>query len=883
MNRLTRRLATAAVALALVFASAGMTARATQAQAEITSPEKFFGFQMGADRKLVRWDRAVEYYKLLEKESGGKLKVVDMGPTEMGNPFLLVIITSPANQARLEELRQMNLKLSDPRGVPEAEIKRIVAEGKVVICQTMSMHASEVGGVNMAPELTYDLVSRTDEETRRILDNVVYLEIPSFNPDGAIMIHDYYVKYLGTEYEGGALPWLYNKYIGHDNNRDALTMNMKDSQYVGKLMFVDWKPQAYVDHHHMGSYGARIFVPPYAEPIRPLADPQVWREMQWYGGHIAYKEEEAGLSGVSNTSQYSGWGHFGFHWITPFHNIAGMLTESASVRIATPLFIDPSQLSGGARGLETYKEQMNFPNPWPGGWWTLRGIVERQKVSAWATLDLAARNRETVLWNAYLKASRQTERGARGKPAAYAMSANQHDPLTLNTLVNALLAQGIEVLRSPKGFAAPDGMTYPAGSFYVPLAQPKMGLIRYLLGETHYMDNEHTRRPDGTPIRPYDMGQDVLAEFMGIRVDPLNEALKGDFAKVTSPVVPAGKVGGNAPFGYVLDGRLNDSFRVVNLLWDKGVAVRRVNTAADGLRPGDWIVPAGQDAVLADVARLTGVGFTPLKAAVTKGVHDARRLRIGMYQRYRGGNMDEGWTRWLFEQWGFPFTQVYDAEILKGNLNAKYDVFIFADDSTGAITGEPGGGRGEGRGGMSFASVPNTTPPEYRSGIGSEGVNAIKDFVQKGGTLVTLGGATDFAITKLGLPVRNVLAGLDSKEFFCPGSTLRVNVDNTHPLAYGMPAEALVLFHYSPAFDVVATDFNDRSQIVVRYADRDVERSGWLNGEKHIAGKTAMASVGLGQGQVVLIGFRTQNRAQTHGTYKFLFNALVSQPVSPSR
>ena len=542
MTRITKRLAMASVALALLVSAAGLTERVTQAQARVTSPETFFGFQMGADRKLVRWDKAVEYYRLLEKESGGKLKVVEMGPTEMGNPFLLVIVTSPANQARLEELRQMNLKLSDPRGVPEAEIKRIVAEGKVVICQTMSMHASEVGGINMAPELTYDLVSRTDEEARRILDNVVFLEIPSFNPDGAIMIHDYYMKYLGTEYEGGPLPWLYNKYIGHDNNRDALTMNMKDSQYVGKLMFVDWKPQAYVDHHHMGSYGARIFVPPYAEPIRPLADPQVWREMQWYGGHIAYKEEEAGLSGVSNTSQYSGWGHFGFHWITPFHNIAGMLTESASVRVATPLYIDPSQLSGGARGLETYKEQMNFPNPWPGGWWTLRGVVERQKVSAWATLDLAARNRETVLWNAYLKASRQTERGAKGKPAAYALSANQHDPLTLNKLVNALLAQGIEVLRSGKGFAAPDGMTYPAGSFYVPLAQPKMGLVRYLLGETHYMDNEHTRRQDGTPIRPYDMGQDVLAEFMGIRADPLDEAVTGDFTKVAAPIVAAGKV-----------------------------------------------------------------------------------------------------------------------------------------------------------------------------------------------------------------------------------------------------------------------------------------------------------------------------------------------------
>jgi len=877
MTALTRRFAGLMLIAAIGLGAPAVPGRGVSAQTKITSPEQFFGFQMGADRKLVHWPKAVEYYRLLEKESGGKVKVVDMGPTEMGNPFLLVIITSPANQARLEQYRQMNLELSDPRGVSEAEIKKIVADGKVVICQTMSMHANEVGGINMAPELTYDLVSRTDADTQRILENVIYLEIPSFNPDGAIMIHDFYMKYVGTEYEAASLPWLYHKYIGHDNNRDALTMNMKDSQYVGKLMFVDWKPQAYVDHHHMGSYGARIYVPPYAEPIRPMADPLVWREMQWYGGHIAYKEEEAGLSGVSNTSQYSGWGHFGFHWITPFHNIAGMLTESASARLATPLYIDPSQLAGGARGLETYKEQMNFPNPWPGGWWTLRGIVERQKVSAWATLDLAARNKETVLWNAYLKARRQTERGAAGKPAAYAISANQHDPLTLNKLVNALMAHGIEVQRSPKGFSTAAGMTYPAGSFYVSLAQPKMGLIRYLLGETHYMDNEHTRRPDGTPIRPYDMGQDVLAEFMGIKADPLDDAVTGDVVTVTAPVSAVGNVAPAARFGYVLDGRLNDSFRAVNLLWDKGVAVRRVRAAGTGIRAGDWIVPASAGPLAASIARQTGVDFTALGADPGPAAFDSTRLRIGMYRRYRGGNMDEGWTRWLFEQFGFPFAEVYDAEIRAGNLNAKYDVFIFADDSTAMITGEPGGGGGEFQR-ASFAGVPDTTPPEYRSGIGSDGVAAIKDFVRKGGTLLTLGGATDFAITRFGLPVRNVVAGLSSKEFFCPGSTLRVRIDNAHPLAYGMPAEGLVLFHYSPAFDVVATDFNHRNEIVVRYADRNVERSGWLNGEKYIASKTAMATVAHGAGTIVLIGFRTQNRAQTHGTYKFLFNALVGGP-----
>src|SRR5574340_1664622 len=296
------------------------------AAAGATTPDQFFGFRLGSDRKIARWDRMVEYYRVLEKESGGKLKVVEMGPTTMGNPFLLVIVTAPQNMARLERLREVNARISDPRGLDEAAVRKLVSEGRAVVCQSMSLHATEIGGTQMAPELAYDLITRTDEETRRILENVILLMVPSFNPDGAIMVADWYQKMLGTEYEGAGLPWLYHKYAGHDNNRDAFQTNLVESRYMAKIMFRDWPPQAYVDHHHMGPYGARIYIPPYAEPIRPMADPLVWREMSWYGAHMAYKEEEAGNSGVLNMAQYSGWGHFGFHWITPFHNIAGMLT-----------------------------------------------------------------------------------------------------------------------------------------------------------------------------------------------------------------------------------------------------------------------------------------------------------------------------------------------------------------------------------------------------------------------------------------------------------------------------------------------------------------------------------------------------------------------------
>ncbi|MDH5744138.1 MAG: M14 family zinc carboxypeptidase, partial [Candidatus Aminicenantes bacterium] len=351
-----------------------------QAQRKVTSPEEFFGFQLGSDRRIARWDKIVDYFKLLQEESS-KIKVIDMGPSTMGNPFLVIIISSLENLANLDHLQEVNAKISDPRGIAEAEIKELVKEGKAVICQSMSLHATEIGGTQMAPELTYDLLSREDEETQRILDNVLFFLIPSFNPDGQIMVTDWYNKTLGTEYEGASLPWLYHKYVGHDNNRDGDFLNMIESVYAAKIMYRDWIPQAYIDHHHMGSYGARFYIPPYCEPIRPYADPLIWREHSWYGAHIAYKLEENGKAGILNAAQYPGWGHFGWHWITPFHNIAGMLTESASAQLATPIYIHPEQLRGDSRQFPEYEAQTTFPNPWPGGWWRLRDIVEQKKIS----------------------------------------------------------------------------------------------------------------------------------------------------------------------------------------------------------------------------------------------------------------------------------------------------------------------------------------------------------------------------------------------------------------------------------------------------------------------------------------------------------------------
>ncbi len=834
-----------------------------RAQEEITTPQDFFGFKMGADRKMARWDKIVDYFMLLEKESK-KIKIINMGPSTMGNPFLLVIISSPDNLANLDRLQKINAIISDPRGSSEQEIRKLIPEGKAVICQSMSLHATEIGPTQMTPELAYDLLSRNDKESQRILDNVLYFMFPCFNPDGQIMVTDWYRKYVGTEYEGTGLPWLYHKYAGHDNNRDGDYLNLVESKYAAKILYRDWIPQAYIDHHQMGSYGARLYVPPYCDPIRPYADPLIWREMSWYGAHIAYKLEENNKTGIINDAMFPGWGHFGWHWITPFHNIAGMLTESASAKLATPLYIHSGQLQGGSRQFPEYKAQSTFPHPWPGGWWTLRDIVEQTKISAWALLDIAARNKETVLWNAYLKAERQTERGSKGSPCAYVIPISQHDYLTAVKMVNTLLLSGVEIKTAKSPFSI-NGITYPKGSFLISLAQPKMGLIRNLIGRTLYVDNDWTRADDGSPLRPYDLATHTMYEFMGVRVDPINDPVQGDFQIIEGKFAVKGEVDPESKM-YVLDGRMNNSFWAVNLLLNKGAHVMRVDKKTSELNTGDFIVTDSSRTLLQDVADLTRVNFKSYSGDATQWTHELKRMRIGMYQRYFGGNMDEGWTRLVFENFAFPYTSVKDNEIKKGNLNKNYDVFIFPDDSPAVIKGELP---------ERYRRYMGQSPPEYRSGIGKEGVEAIKSFVKNGGTLVTFGDACSFAIEEFALNVRNVVDRMDPKEFFCPGSTLKVTFNNQNAFAYGMPSEGLVLFYSSPAFDITPGDHNEDYEVIVRYKERDLLQSGWLIGEEHLSKKAGMISVQYGKGQIILIGFSTQNRCQTHGTFKLLFNTIL--------
>ena len=846
----------------------------------IPTPESFFGFRLGSDRKIARWDKIVDYFNLLDDRSE-KIRVINMGATTEGNPFLLAIISSADNLVHLDELKRINAQIADPRGLSQDRINRLIKNGRAVVCQSMSLHASEIAATQMSAELAYDLVCCTDRETTEILENTIFLMVPCFNPDGQIMVTDWYNEYLGTEYEGTPLPWLYHKYCGHDNNRDAFMLNLVESQYMARIMFQEWHPQVFQDHHEMGAYGPRLFVVPYCEPIHPHADPLIWRELGWYGSHMAYKLEEAGIQGIINGALFGGWAHLGFHWMGNYHNVASMLTETAQARLATPIYVHPHQLTGDEstlRGMPHYKAQTNFPNPWRGGWWRLRDMVEQQLIASKAVLHLAARYRETVLRNAVQKALRQTERGEKEPSAGFLIRADQHDPLTVNTLINKLLFQGIEIRKMRHQVKLGD-TTYPAGTFFLPINQPKRGVIKSLLERTFFPDDAWTRFQDGTPNRPYDTVTDTMAEMMGVNAEPIPAdctvlaSKSRAFTTVAEPIAPDGKVIGSGEHGYVIDSRLNEAYRVVNSLLANGAEIYRLSTkvevGSENLPVGSFLIKDVGKQDLNVWARKLGVSFYGVNHALQSEMRLIKSRRIGLYNRYWGGNMDEGWTRLTLEQFGVSYGTLRDDTIIAGDLHKEYEVLVFPDDSTEMIVG------GDEELEQRLRNIP--VPKKYQSGIGDIGVASIKAFVENGGTLITVNRACEFAIEKLGLQIKNVVKNIPSNEFFCPGSTLRVEVDTSHPLGYGMPPSVLALVWDSPVFSIDGSHFNDQYHVVVSYPERNLLQSGWLVGEESLSNRAAVVSVKYGRGFVILYGFRVQFRATTHGTFKLFFNGLLGE------
>ncbi len=863
----------------------------------LPTPEQYLGFRVGTDKKLATWPQVVAYMKMASERSD-RVRFAELGKTTMGNPFILLTISSPKNLARLEEIRADQRRLAYPYMLEEGEAEKIIARNPAVMLITMTIHSSEIGSTQMSLELVHHLATEKSPFVENILDHVVFLLAPSVNPDGQLLVIDWYNKNVGTEFEFAPMPWLYHKYTGHDDNRDSYALTQVESRYTAKVLYKDWFPVVFLDEHQMGSNGARIFVPPFTDPVNPNIDPAVIAASNLLGMRMFMDLNAAGYEGVVYDQTYNWWWQGSAKNGAWYHNMAGLLTEVASARLASP--IEQQRARPGqprAREFEGFAEgappgggdprrplpppadtwpRTSYPRPWLGGTWTLRNIVDYEATITWALLDEVAANHQMLTRNFFRLNRKSIEEGKRGEPFAYVIPAAQHDPGAAAKMLDVLDQSGIEIYRAPAAFTA-DGKQYDAGSYVIPMAQPFRNYAKDLLEPQKYPMKPVA--PGVAPERPYDVTGWTLPLQMGVSGGFVSKAFDSKLERVSPIPLPGGvlaaEVSGGAATGksrgitYLLPHEWNSSARAVNRLWNESGADVDVSWATEKFKAGGREYPVGTILVrgkggkdpgtaLLKIASETHVALRSTNAALSVPVTKLHAPRIGLYQPWTA-SMDEGWTRWLLEQYDFSFTTLHNAEIRAGKLGDRYDVIVFASQSKNSILN---GTRGE------------FQRPEYRGGIGEDGAKAIEDFVQGGGTLVTLDEAADFAIDSLGLPVRNLLRGVPADKFYCPGAVLQILVDNQNPVAYGMPSKTSAYFLNSPAFELTAPFTTSVARTIARYPGTNALQSGWIGGPEYLYDKAGAVEVAHGKGRVVLLGFRAQFRGQPQATFKLLFNAL---------
>ena len=848
----------------LIMAVGSAAASSPAAATAPKSPQQYFGFEMGADKKLVKWPQIVEYFHYLAGASE-KVKLLEVGKSSAGNPMIVAVISSPENLAKLDHYKQISQRLANPSGLEPEQAKALIDEGKVLVAVSCAIHASEIASTQMSMDLAYDLVTQDTPKIRRILDEEIVLLWPSHNPDGNITVVDWYNQNVGTKYETAPLPWLYHKYVGHDNNRDWFMLNLQETKVVTNFYFKEWFPQVLYDIHQMGRNGARLFVPPFLDPLNPNIHPLIWRGINQLGTQMAIAEQEAGHSGIAQSISYTSWWEGNSLQQPWFHNMVSVLTEAASVDVASPIVQKPSELTGNNPGLPQYALRANFSDPWPGGEWHLRDIVNYEYTSAMAVLDTAARYREDFLRNFYTMGRDEIRKGETESPYAYVVSAEQHDPNTAVKMINLLIDQGAEVQQAKADFTA-DGVKYPKGSFVLLMAQPFRPFVKDIMEKQVYPDLRAF--PGGPPIPPYDVAGWTLPLQMGVSSAMIKDKFQADLAPITHAEMPAPNQaqGGARTAAFLLDHNRNDSLIAVNRLLKAGYTVYWADAPfANGGKEypaGTIIIPAAGNRQ-AEVRSIAQALFLPLEAAErlpAVGVYKLKPLRIALYNPW-GGNMDEGWSKWIFEQYEFPFSEIRNNDIRTGELSKKFDVIIFSDQTPKSIME-----------GLSADRIQK----EYAGGIGEDGLANLKTFVREGGSVIALAQAEHLFINSWGLPVTDVLEGVKNTEFFCPGSILAARVDTSHPIGYGMPENISAFFAHSSAFELQPLAFAPAGQVktLVQYGGDNILQSGWILGESHLHNRASAVDVSLGKGHIILFGFRVQNRAQPQGTFKLYFNAL---------
>jgi hypothetical protein len=791
--------------------------------------------------------------------------------------MIMAIITSEKNVAKLDDYRKAVRKLRDKSATlsPE-EARKIAREGKVILLITCDIHASEIAAAQMSMELAYDLVTgKTPFDADEVLSDVIVLLVPTTNPDGEQMVVDWYEKYVGTKFEGGSMPWLYHHYAGHDNNRDWFMFNLAETRAVTKVLYHDWLPQIHIDEHQMGSTGARLFVPPFMDPPIPSVQPLLWRSVNLCGANMSYDLQKNGFRGVVHGRSYTGWWIGACDDTSWLHNVVGLLSEMASVRVASPIYIEPSEIPQSY-----YEKRMEFIDPWPGGWWRLRDLVDYELTLSLSLIKTAFIHKEDFLYNFYQMYKNSITTKDKNQPYAFVIPASQHDYPTMLRMLDILMLGGVEICQAKEDFIA-DGRAYSAGSFIVMLAQPYKPYVWALLEKQKYPDLR--QYPGGPPQPPYDNAGWTLPLQMGVACDQVKNPFEVKMEKIQKVPVQAPASIPDSPY-IVLDTRLNAAYAVVfGLLKDNAEIFRSKGTVKGKgfeLPAGSFIIkntPQVKKLLTALLSKWPARAYgledaTPISKAPLKNP------RIGLYQSWRG-NMDEGWTRFVFDDLGIPYKTLRNADFKgtekeKVNLKSKYDVIVFADENVDIIkSGKPSPTSEFAR----FFSA--NYPPEYEGGIEKEGVDALKAFVEEGGMLIMLNNACELVLKEFQPPARNALERVDRTKFFCPTSLLKISVDNTTPIGYGLPQEAAAMFARSLAFDTWTPPFEWERKVVAAYPEEDILLSGWLLGEDALARKAAVVDTQYKKGHIILIGIRCQHRAQSHGTYKFLLNSLLYPEV----
>jgi hypothetical protein len=819
----------------------------------VPKPESVLGHKPGDDFYLASYDDARGYFRKVAEVSN-RIKLINVGKTTRGAEWEIAIISAPENLANLEHYKDISRRLADGRGLNDQTARALAREGKAIVHLDGGLHSTEVAGGQQAISLAYRLVSsQNDPEVDAILKNTIVMLWPTLNPDGQNEVVNWYRKNLGTRFEVSPLPDLYQEYVGHDNNRDGYMNNMLESQAVTRTE-LEWNPVIFYCQHQTAPFPARIFIPPFVEPISSNIHPLMARWLNFIGADIAAYLDAHGMPGAVHRVGFDNWypGFLDFTHI--FRNSIAFFTETALYRYATPRFYTVDEFPADQRDL---RSGVFYSSPWKGGWWRLRDAVDYMEGASMAVLDLSAKYREELLFNRYQAARDNMERFRREPPYAYVIPRDQRDLAEAATLVQKLMTNGIEIHEATKAFAA-NGREYPAGTWVILMDQPFSALVKELLEPQRYPEIRES--PNGPPIRPYDVSGWTLPMQMDVQtspvLQPVNPEQRAALRLIEKLTAPEGKVEGEGAL-YILSRQTNASFKAMNDVFKAGGQV--------GIASGDGaIVISGLDAARA--TRIIRDNSLVAKAAATapRDVVPVKKPRVGLYRAWNP-IIDEGWTRWILEQYDFAAVSVRNGDIQAGNLRRSFDAIILPDASPQQIRNGFG---------------PGTVPGEFEGGIGATGAAALREFVQDGGILIAFNDASLYAIQDLGLPVKNVLAGLKAEEFYCSGSLLRVDLqDPSHSAVAGLPHEPIVMFERGPAFE---TTEGFRGRVLAAYPkNQNPLMSGYLLHADRIQGKAAALEVQYGNGRVYLFGFRPQWRGQSHGTYKFIFNALYeSQGLS---